>query len=113
MTEDLKITILSFACCNPNLAVHDKEYAGRLKEALDALGLKGQIDLVHVTDALMSMKYAFMSPIVPLFKKYGAAVTPALFVNDKLVLYGGVPTKERLIEVFKQSLEESQSEQKS
>ncbi len=108
MTDDLKITILSFACCNPNLAVHDKDYALRLKEALDEIGAKGQIDLVHVTDALMSMKYAFMNPIVPLFKKYGAAVTPALFVNEKLVLYGGVPTKERLVEVLKQSLEESE-----
>jgi protein-disulfide isomerase len=45
-----------------------------------------------------------MEEIIPLFMKYGSAVTPALFVNEKLELYGGVPTVEKLVETFKKHL---------
>ncbi len=108
MAEKMRLTILSFACCNPGLATHDKEYALRLKEAAEKVGVNAEIDLVHVTDALMSGHYAYMSPIVPLFKKYGAAVTPALFINQKLVLYGGVPTIEKLMDAIKDALKENE-----
>lgn len=37
---------------------------------------------------------------MPLFRKYGLAVAPALFVDQDLVLYGGVPTMEKLEEVL-------------
>ena len=100
MAEKLKLTLLSFACCNPKLAVHDKAYLERLKEALTKVGAEADIDLVHATDAMMSKRYGFMSDIMPLFDKYGQAVTPALFVNQKLELYGGVPTVDKLVEVL-------------
>jgi hypothetical protein len=54
---------------------------------------------VTVTDALMSMRYAYMAPIRPLFQKYGSAITPALFVNELLALFGGPPIKEMSTEV--------------
>jgi hypothetical protein len=41
-----------------------------------------------------------MSEIMPLFDKYGSAIAPAIFVNEKLELFGGVPTVEKLVEVF-------------
>lgn len=100
MAEKLKLTLLSFACCNPKLGVHDKTYLERIREALARTNLEADIDLVHATDAMMSKRFGFMSEIIPLFDKYGAAVTPALFVDQKLELYGGVPTVEKLIEVF-------------
>jgi hypothetical protein len=100
MNEKLKLTILSFACCNPNLARFDKEYIERLKEATGKLQIEAEIDLVHATEAGMSKQYGWMSDIFPLFLKYGAAVTPALFVGQKLELYGGVPTTEKLVEVI-------------
>jgi hypothetical protein len=100
MAEKLRLTLLSFACCNPKLAVHDKTYLERIKEALTQLGTEAEIDLVHATDAMMSKRYGFMSEIIPVFDKYGQAVTPALFVNQKLELYGGVPTLEKLVEVL-------------
>jgi hypothetical protein len=100
MVEKMRLTLLSFACCNPKLAVHDKSYLERIKEALARLGVEAEIDLIHATDAMMSRRYGFMSEIIPLFDKYGQAVTPALFVNQKLELYGGVPTVDKLVEVL-------------
>ena len=40
---------------------------------------------------------------MPLFNKYGQAVSPALFINRSLQLYGGVPTVEKLTEVFQKA----------
>lgn len=100
MAEKLRLTLLSFACCNPKLGIHDRTYLERIREALSKVGMEADIDLVHATDAMMSKRYGFMSEIIPLFDKYGAAVTPALFVDQKLELYGGVPTVEKLVEVF-------------
>jgi hypothetical protein len=100
MTEKLRIIVLSFACCNPKLAGHDQQYLGIIQEALKRTGQDAQLDLVHVTEAMMSRKFAFMSEIMPLFDKYGSAIAPALFVNEKLELFGGVPTVEKLVEVF-------------
>lgn len=96
----LRLTILSFACCNPALAKFDQQYAERIKEALARTGTEGEIDLVHATEARMSIKYVFLGEIMPLIQKYGQAVTPALFINEKLYLYGGVPTIEKLVETF-------------
>lgn len=100
MAEKLRLTLLSFACCNPKLGVHDKTYLERIRESLTRVGAEADIDLVHATDAMMSKRYGFMSEIIPLFDKYGQAVTPALFVNQKLELYGGVPTVDKLAEVL-------------
>jgi hypothetical protein len=104
MAEKLRLTLLSFACCNPKLAIHDKTYFERIKEALAKVGAEADIDLVHATEAQMTRKYAFMEEIIPLFMRYGSAVTPALFVNEKLELYGGVPTVEKLVETLRKHL---------
>jgi protein-disulfide isomerase len=45
-----------------------------------------------------------MKEVTPLFMKYGAAIAPALFVNNKLELYGGVPTLEKLVETLRKHL---------
>jgi protein-disulfide isomerase len=103
MADKIRMTILSFACCNPRLASYDQQYAERAREAIKAAEIEAEIDLVHATEAQMSTRYAFMAEIMPLFQKYGSAVTPALFINGKLFLYGGVPTLERLVEVLKKA----------
>jgi hypothetical protein len=98
MAVRLRLTILSFACCNPRLAVYDQQYAERLREALAAVEVEADISLVHATEAQMSSRYEWMAGIFPLMKKYGQAVSPALFINERLTLYGGVPTLEKLKE---------------
>ena len=108
MTESLKVTILSFACCNPKLAVHDKLYIDRIREAEAKLGIEVKIDMVHATEAMMTPnRYSWMGEVTPLFMKYGAAIAPALFVNEHLELYGGVPTLDKLVETLKKHLPQS------
>jgi protein-disulfide isomerase len=41
-----------------------------------------------------------MSKIGSLFNKYGVDAMPALFINGELMLYGGVPSSEKLSEVI-------------
>ena len=101
--EKLRLTILSFACCNPKLAVYDKQYTDKLVEALSTMSLEADMDLVHATEARMSPRYAFLGEIVPLINKYGQSITPALFINGHLTLYGGVPTVEKLIETLEKA----------
>ncbi len=96
----LHLTILSFACCNPKLAPYDQQYAERIKEAAAQAEVEYDVDLVHATEARMSPKYAYLSEIMPLINKYGQSVTPALFINSHLTLYGGVPTLEKLVETL-------------
>ncbi len=100
MAEKMRVILLSFACCNPKLGIHDQQYLLNIQEALKRTGQEAQLDLVHATEAMMTKKFAFMSEIIPLFDKYGSAIAPALFVNDKLELFGGVPAVEKLVEVF-------------
>lgn len=103
MVDKLRLTLLSFACCNPQLAASDGRYIDTIKEALNTTKLEAEVDLVHATEAQMTGRYIFMAEILPLFKKYGQAVSPALFINGKLTLYGGVPTTERLVEALEKA----------
>jgi hypothetical protein len=101
--DKLHLTILSFACCNPKLAPYDQQYAERIKEAAEKSGVEYDIDLVHATEARMSPKYRFLGEIMPLINKYGSSITPALFINSHLSLYGGVPTVEKLVETLEKA----------
>ncbi len=99
----MRITVLSMACCNPSLAKFDEKYLTLISEVLKQTGIEASVDLVHATEARMIPRYNFTGAILPLFNKYGQAVTPALFINESLTLYGGVPTPEKLIETFKKA----------
>lgn len=100
MASKIRLTLLSFSCCHPKMAVYDKQYVDRIREAIKVTGVDAEIDLVTVTEAQMSLRYMFMAEIQPMFQKYGSAVAPALFVDDKLTLFGGVPTLEKIEEVL-------------
>ncbi|OPY34072.1 MAG: hypothetical protein A4E32_00341 [Methanomassiliicoccales archaeon PtaU1.Bin124] len=105
MASKLRLTVLSFSCCNPQFAVHDQRYVELIQNVLKKTGIEAEIDLVTVTEAMMSLTYAYMAPIRPMFQKYGTAIAPALFINEEMALFGGVPTEEKLIEVLKKALE--------
>lgn len=103
MASKIRLTLLSFSCCHPKMAVYDKQYVDRIHEAIKSTGIEAEIDLVTVTEAQMSLRYMFMAEIQPMFQKYGSAVAPALFVDEKLALFGGVPTLEKLEEVLRKA----------
>ncbi len=106
MGNRLKLTIFSVACCQPQSAVHDKRYIELIKEVVQESGIEADVDLVTATEARMSLTYFFVGAIQPLYGKYGPAVAPALFVNEKLTLFGGVPSKEKLKEVLEKAASE-------
>jgi len=106
MANKMKLTVLSFSCCNPQFAVHDMRYTELLRKVLAEQKIDGQVEIVTVTEAMMSMTYAYMAPIRPMFQKYGSAIAPALFINETLALFGGVPSEEKLIEVIKKAAAE-------
>lgn len=103
MSNKMKITILSLACCNPTFAVHDQQYISRIKEAINRTGVEAQVELVAATDAFFGLKVGYIRKMWPLFNKYGMAVAPALFINGELMLYGGVPTVEKLVEIIEKN----------
>lgn len=103
MANKLKLTILSFSCCNPQFKAHDMRYMELIRQVLDKNKIDAEMEIVTVTEATMSLTYAYMAPIRPMFKKYGAAIAPALFINEVLALFGGVPTEEKLTEVLKKA----------
>lgn len=103
MSNKMKITVLSAACCNPASAPYDQQYISRIKEALSRTSAEAQVDLLPATDAFFGLKVGYVRKLMPLFKKYGMAVAPALFINGELVLYGGVPSLEKLVEVIEKN----------
>jgi len=106
MANRLRLTVFSAACCQPQTAVYDKRYIELIRQVLQETGLEADIDLITATEARMSISYYFIAEIQPLYQKYGPAVAPALFVNEKLTLFGGVPTAEKLKEVLTKAVEE-------
>ncbi|MCG7845369.1 MAG: thioredoxin family protein [Methanomassiliicoccales archaeon] len=106
MANRIKLTIFSVSCCHPQTAIYDKQFVDRLRQVLQETGLEADLDLVTATEAQLSIQYYFISEIMPMFKKYGPVVAPALFVNERLALFGGVPTVEKLKEVLTQAASE-------
>ncbi|MFA5313012.1 MAG: hypothetical protein WC375_06845 [Methanomassiliicoccales archaeon] len=103
MANKMKLTVLSFSCCNPQFRSHDVRYLELIRHVLDKNKIEADMEIVTVTEAMMSLSYAYMAPIRPMFKKYGSAIAPALFINEVLALFGGVPTEEKLTEVLKKA----------
>ena len=109
MGNRLKLTIFSASCCQPQTAVYDKKYIELIRQVIQESSIEADVDLVTATEARMSLSYFFVGAIQPLYAKYGPAVAPALFVNEKLTLFGGVPTKEKLKEVLEKAASEPPS----
>lgn len=100
MSNKMNVVILSFSCCNPSLKVMDEQYVSRVKEVLSKINVKADVEVVTATEARYGREVGDLSKFEPLFKKYGMEVLPALFINRELILYGGVPSTEKLFEVI-------------
>ncbi len=103
MTNKMKITVLSLSCCNPAFAPMDEQYVSKINEVLSKTKAEAKVEIVAATEALFGLKMGFVRKLMPLFNQYGTAVTPALFINGELVLYGGVPSMEKLTEVIQKA----------
>ena len=107
MSKKMRISVFSFACCNPQQAVYNHQYIERIKEALEKKVVEAQVDSVFATDALYGSDAGYIQKLRPLFDKYGMAVAPALFIYGELVLWGVVPSVEELAEVIGKSAKKS------
>jgi len=109
MGTKLKLTVFSASCCQPQMVLHDRRYLELIDQVLKETGIEADVDMVTATEARMSISYYFVAAIQPLYAKYGPAVAPALFINERLTLFGGVPTKEKLREVLEKAASEPPS----
>ena len=78
----------------------DQIYLTKVQEALTQSGVEARVSIVTMTEALSSFGADKVKGIRPLWDKYGIAMFPAMYIDDDLVLYGGVPTKEKIIETI-------------
>ncbi len=100
MTNKMQISILTFSCCNPALKPMDEQYKAKVKEVLGKSNVEASVEVVTATEVRYGKEIGDFSKLKPLFDKYGMDAMPALFINGELVLYGGVPSSEKLSEVI-------------
>jgi hypothetical protein len=100
MTNKMQISILTFSCCNPALKPMDEQYKAKVKEVLSKSNIEGSVEVVTATEARYGREVGDMRKLGALFNKYGMDAMPALFIDGELVLYGGVPSSEKLAEVI-------------
>jgi hypothetical protein len=86
----------------------DQAYLVRVQEALAQSDVKAQVSIVPVSEAISSLGADKVGALLPLWDRYGAAVAPVMLIDGELVLYGGVPTKERIVEVVSKYNRKSQ-----
>jgi predicted RNA-binding protein with PUA domain len=98
----MRIFIVSVSCCNPAMRSEDQVYLSKVREALAQINVNADVSIVTMNEAISSLGKDRTGEVWSLWKKYGAAIAPAMFIDDKIVLYGGVPTKDRIIEVVAQ-----------
>jgi len=96
----MKISILSVSCCNPAMKSEDQAYFVKVQEALVQSDVKAQVSIVPVSEAISSLGADKVGALLPLWERYGAGIAPVMLIGGELELYGGVPTKERIIEVI-------------
>ncbi|MGD0451092.1 MAG: hypothetical protein ABSA79_08590 [Candidatus Bathyarchaeia archaeon] len=104
MSSKMQIDILSASCCNPSLAPLDQQYKVKIREVLAKAKIDAELELLTFTTAIYSPKAEYLRKLQPLLNKYGMDVMPALFINRELVLYGGVPSIEKLTEVIQKAI---------
>lgn len=86
----------------------DEQYSQKVKQALEKINVQAKIEVVTATEVYYGKKVGDSSKLRPLFDKYGMDALPALFVNEELALYGGLPSIEKLTEVLLKTLNSDQ-----
>jgi len=71
-----------------------------------------QLEVITFSAAVYSPKSEYLRKALPLIDKYGMDAMPALFINGELVLYGGVPSTEKLSEVIGKAANPTKKEAK-
>jgi len=81
----------------------DEKYVARIKEVLNRINVQAKVEVVTAMEARYGREVGDFSKLEPLFDKYGMDAMPALFINGVLMLYGGVPSVEKLTETIEKA----------
>ncbi len=81
----------------------DEQYVSKVKEVLSKINIEAKVEIVTATEVRYGREVGDMSKLGSLFNKYGMEAAPALFINGELMLYGGVPSTEKLSEVIQKA----------
>ncbi|HEY3421312.1 MAG TPA: hypothetical protein VGK23_12245 [Methanomassiliicoccales archaeon] len=96
----MRISILTFSCCNPAMRSEDQRYLEKVREALVKAKIEAQVGIVVASEAASVLSPETAGKVRHLFDRYGLAMMPAMLIDDELVLYGGVPTMDKISEVL-------------
>lgn len=98
-----QILIISGACCSPNLLHQDQMLEKALEQAISDLGLNVEIQKVslshvlHGSSNLTSMQH---QQTIALFQTHNTRFTPALFLGDKILFAGKIPSVNQIKEAL-------------
>jgi hypothetical protein len=82
------------------MASEDRAYQAKVQEALAESSIKAEVSILTISEAINTLEAEKVGALMPLWKRYGLAILPAMLIDDGLALYCGVPTKERIVEAI-------------
>ncbi|MEO0442344.1 MAG: hypothetical protein AAFZ92_01180 [Pseudomonadota bacterium] len=106
-----KIGVLSSQCCNANAKSEDAKLMELVEQCMEETNTYLDIKAETITAAQKGMgslgsdidqaEQIIVEQITGLFQKGGMRTFPALIIDRKIISYGGVPTKEVIIDALK------------
>lgn len=88
--KELKIVILSAACCTPGMEVFDREACKRVEKAISETKIAAKIEIVSAAKAYFSFGAlkSVLNKAMSDYSESGAIKFPAILINGKVVSYG-------------------------
>jgi hypothetical protein len=96
----MRISIVSMSCCNPAMRSEDQEYCAMVRATLIMAKVEAQVKIVTISEAASALSAEAVDKLRHLFERHGPGMLPAMLIDDDLLLYGGVPTAEKISEVI-------------
>lgn len=100
----MRISIITFSCCNPAMASEDRTLVRLINNAMAKTGSAAEVSIVPASEAVTTFDEDQMKELAPLFRRYGTSMLPAILIDGRLAMYGGVPTEDKLLEVLQMHL---------
>lgn len=95
--KELKIVILSAACCAPGMEVFDRETCKRVEKAISETKVAAKVEIVSAAKAYFSFGAlkSVLNKAMSDYSESGAVKFPAILINGTVISYG-VPDVESI-----------------
>ena len=100
-----QLTLVSGACCSPNMIKLDQVLEKNLQQALKDLGISPdmrKVSLSAIINGGGDVTVVQREQIMSLFQAYGAKFTPAFLIGDQVRFAGKPPSVEQLKEALQE-----------